>query len=290
MRTQQYCSEDVDEISECGQALTFIRDRGAGGCFQFNIGGEQYSWLMAAHSTSENDRLDVNPPPDGSSGPLLYQQSFYLDLVPSQLPSDVDKLNDTQRKRWGYYFYYTVENKIFVARNADFFERSLTLQEAGGSHTLHGANAEEHELGDLNEPPNYKAALSDPEFDKWLDVINAEMQSMKDKSDVWLIFLLMVEFIRQPFSCRWRVEMRFQVLVVYSDMVKIVNVVKGQDVVKPCVKKRRSKGEHCNDYLRSKGVDDCVSKTGPCWVRGIRFLSLKDFGKVDDGGRKFSEG
>ncbi|GJU87509.1 retrotransposon protein, putative, ty1-copia subclass [Tanacetum coccineum] len=39
---------------------------------------------------------------------------------------------------------------------------------------------EEHSLGDLNEPTNYKAALSDPESNKWLDAMNAEMQSMKD--------------------------------------------------------------------------------------------------------------
>ncbi|GKE54022.1 retrotransposon protein, putative, ty1-copia subclass, partial [Tanacetum coccineum] len=41
-----------------------------------------------------------------------------------------------------------------------------------------------YELGDLNEPANYKAALSDPEFDKWLKAINVEMQSMKD-NEVW---------------------------------------------------------------------------------------------------------
>ncbi|GKE86953.1 hypothetical protein Tco_1560695, partial [Tanacetum coccineum] len=40
-------------------------------------------------------------------------------------------------------------------------------------------NVEEYELGDLNKPPNYKAALSDPEFDKWLEAMNTEMQSMK---------------------------------------------------------------------------------------------------------------
>ncbi|GJX70758.1 retrotransposon protein, putative, ty1-copia subclass [Tanacetum coccineum] len=39
---------------------------------------------------------------------------------------------------------------------------------------------EEYRLGDLNEPTNYKAALSYLEYDKWLDVMNAEMQSMKD--------------------------------------------------------------------------------------------------------------
>ncbi|GJX99018.1 retrotransposon protein, putative, ty1-copia subclass [Tanacetum coccineum] len=41
-------------------------------------------------------------------------------------------------------------------------------------------DAEEHELGDLGEPANYKAALLDPESDKWLTAMNVEMQSMKD--------------------------------------------------------------------------------------------------------------
>ncbi|GKE29612.1 hypothetical protein Tco_1444996, partial [Tanacetum coccineum] len=41
-------------------------------------------------------------------------------------------------------------------------------------------DAEEHELGDVNQPPNYKVALLDSESDKWVEVMNAEMQSMKD--------------------------------------------------------------------------------------------------------------
>ncbi|GJT80253.1 retrotransposon protein, putative, ty1-copia subclass [Tanacetum coccineum] len=45
-------------------------------------------------------------------------------------------------------------------------------------------NAEEHELGDLGEPANYKAALLDPESDKLLNAMNVEMQSMKDNK-VW---------------------------------------------------------------------------------------------------------
>nr|GEZ71373.1 hypothetical protein [Tanacetum cinerariifolium] len=59
------------------------------------------------------------------------------------------------KKTMGYYFYYPLENKIFVTGNAEF-------------------------LGDLNELPNYKAALSDPKSDKWLEAMNMEMQSMKD--------------------------------------------------------------------------------------------------------------
>ncbi|GKA22181.1 retrotransposon protein, putative, ty1-copia subclass [Tanacetum coccineum] len=48
-------------------------------------------------------------------------------------------------------------------------------------------DAEEHELGDLGEPANYKAALLDPESDKWLNAINVEMQSMKDNEVLGLI-------------------------------------------------------------------------------------------------------
>nr|GEX90181.1 hypothetical protein [Tanacetum cinerariifolium] len=45
-------------------------------------------------------------------------------------------------------------------------------------------DAKEHKLGDLGELANYKAALLDPEFDKWLNAMNVEMQSMKDNK-VW---------------------------------------------------------------------------------------------------------
>ncbi|GKB19079.1 hypothetical protein Tco_0853002 [Tanacetum coccineum] len=47
-------------------------------------------------------------------------------------------------------------------------------------------DVEEYELGDLNEPPNYKAASSDPESDKWLEAMNTKMQSMKD-NQVWVL-------------------------------------------------------------------------------------------------------
>ncbi|GJU86019.1 retrotransposon protein, putative, ty1-copia subclass [Tanacetum coccineum] len=48
---------------------------------------------------------------------------------------------------------------------------------------------EEHNLGDLNEPANYKAALSYPEFEKWLVAMNAEMKSMYDNK-VWRLVVL----------------------------------------------------------------------------------------------------
>ncbi|GKA56115.1 retrotransposon protein, putative, ty1-copia subclass [Tanacetum coccineum] len=61
--------------------------------------------------------------------------------------------------------------------------RSTRTQHASDHMCLY-IDAEEHELGDLNKPANYKAALLDPEFDKWLDAMNVEMQSMKD-NQVW---------------------------------------------------------------------------------------------------------
>ncbi|GJR77561.1 retrotransposon protein, putative, ty1-copia subclass [Tanacetum coccineum] len=115
------------------------------------------------------------------------------------------------KKAMGYSFYYPPENKVIVARNAEFLENSMINQEASRStedleiiqeeDTHHSINTNSHHeeddlkidepqvilfpfVGDLNEPANYKAALLDPESDKWLDGMNVEMQSMKDNK-VW---------------------------------------------------------------------------------------------------------
>ncbi|GJV05020.1 retrotransposon protein, putative, ty1-copia subclass [Tanacetum coccineum] len=61
--------------------------------------------------------------------------------------------------------------------------RSIRTQNAPIRMCLY-IDAEEHELGDIGEPANYKAALLDTESDKWLSAMNVEMQSMKD-NEVW---------------------------------------------------------------------------------------------------------
>ncbi|GJZ89322.1 retrotransposon protein, putative, ty1-copia subclass [Tanacetum coccineum] len=64
------------------------------------------------------------------------------------------------KETMGYSFYYLPENKVFIARNAEFLENSLINQEASGT------------------------ALLDPKSNKWLNAMNVEMQSMKDNK-VW---------------------------------------------------------------------------------------------------------
>nr|GEY76070.1 hypothetical protein [Tanacetum cinerariifolium] len=117
------------------------------------------------------------------------------------------------KETMGYSFYYPPENKVLVAQNAEFLENSLITQEASGSledleiiqeEDTHPSidtslnheendqeidkpqNAEDHELGDIGKPTNYKAALLDPESEKWLNAMNVEMQSMKD-NEVWVL-------------------------------------------------------------------------------------------------------
>ncbi|GKB63925.1 retrotransposon protein, putative, ty1-copia subclass [Tanacetum coccineum] len=52
--------------------------------------------------------------------------------------------------------------------------KSFRTRRAPDRMCLH-VNAEEHELGDLGEPANYKAALLDPESEKWLDAMNNDI-------------------------------------------------------------------------------------------------------------------
>ncbi|GJV39239.1 retrotransposon protein, putative, ty1-copia subclass [Tanacetum coccineum] len=46
--------------------------------------------------------------------------------------------------------------------------------------------AEEYSLGDLNEPTSYKAAILDSKSNKWIDAMNAKIQSMMDNM-VWVL-------------------------------------------------------------------------------------------------------
>ncbi|GJR48749.1 retrotransposon protein, putative, ty1-copia subclass [Tanacetum coccineum] len=61
---------------------------------------------------------------------------------------------------------------------------------------------EEHSLGDLNEPANYKAALSDPKFEKWLVAMNAEKQFINENKSGNLYLHQNAKVVkREHFTC-----------------------------------------------------------------------------------------
>nr|GEV21897.1 zinc finger, CCHC-type [Tanacetum cinerariifolium] len=71
--------------------------------------------------------------------------------------------------------------KVFQKEVENQLEKTIkSLCSDRGDRLCLYVDAEEHELGDLGEPANYKAASLDPEFEKWLNAMNVEMQSMKD--------------------------------------------------------------------------------------------------------------
>ncbi|GJX85070.1 retrotransposon protein, putative, ty1-copia subclass [Tanacetum coccineum] len=202
------------------------------------------------------------------------------------------------KETMGYYFYFPPENKIIVARYAEFFEKHLISQEISRravdleeiqeeedttpseftsnipqevegfeppqeemipirrSERTHRAlnrlclnkEVEEHSLGDLNEPTSYKAAMLALESNKWIDAMNAEIQSIMDNM-VWVLVDL-------PPSCKtvgskWLFKKK-------TDMDGIVHVYKAHLVAK--------------GYTQLYGVDYEETFSPVADIRAIRIL------------------
>ncbi|GJZ98652.1 retrotransposon protein, putative, ty1-copia subclass, partial [Tanacetum coccineum] len=79
---------------------------------------------------------------------------------------------------------YNGDNEV-TYQMVDSNPRSARIPQAPDRYGFY-VDVEEYELGDFDEPPNYKAALADPESDKWLEAMNTKMQSMKD-NQVWVL-------------------------------------------------------------------------------------------------------
>nr|GEW80019.1 hypothetical protein [Tanacetum cinerariifolium] len=202
------------------------------------------------------------------------------------------------KETMGYYFYYPPENKVLVARNAEFLENILIDQEASGSledleiiqeedthpsldtslnheeddleidepqsdfvpirrstRTRHAPDrmclyidAEEHDLGDLGEPANYKATLLDPTFKKWLNAMNVEMQSMKD-NEVWVLVELPPN--GKTIGSKWLYKKK-------TDMDGNVHIYKARLVVK--------------GYTQTSGIDYEETFSPVANIRAIRIL------------------
>ncbi|GJQ97623.1 retrotransposon protein, putative, ty1-copia subclass [Tanacetum coccineum] len=242
-RGGEYCQEFKDYLKANGivQQLTTLQTQHNG----VSRRGETVSLLDMVRSYDESYTLIY------SFGIMLLesatrhsQYGFQLRSVALVKRDTPDKLQQRSvkcifigypKETMGYYFYFPPENKIVVARYAEFFEKNLITQEVSGraidleeiqdedtspseitseipmevegfeppqeevisirrSERTHRApnrlclnvEVEEHSLGDLNEPTSYKAAMLDSESNKWIDAMNAEIQSMIDNM-VWVL-------------------------------------------------------------------------------------------------------
>nr|GEW00635.1 hypothetical protein [Tanacetum cinerariifolium] len=109
-------------------------------------------------------------------------------------------------------------------------------------------DAEEHELGDLGEPANYKAALLDPESEKWLNAMNVEMQSMKD-NEVWVLVELHPN--GKTVGSKWIFKKK-------TDMDEVVHTYKARLVAK--------------GYTQTLGIDYEETFSPVVDIRAIRIL------------------
>ncbi|GJR80255.1 retrotransposon protein, putative, ty1-copia subclass [Tanacetum coccineum] len=76
--------------------------------------------------------------------------------------------------------------KIHHLQDEDILIRRFERTRRAPNYLSLNVKAEEHSLGDLNEPTSYKAVILDSESNKWIDAMNAEIQSMMDNI-VWVL-------------------------------------------------------------------------------------------------------
>nr|GEX81789.1 hypothetical protein [Tanacetum cinerariifolium] len=130
--------------------------------------------------------------------------------------------------------------------------RSTRTQHAPDRMCLY-IDAEELELGDLGEPANYKAALLDPESKKWINVMNVEMQSMKD-NEVWVLVELPPN--GKTVGSNWLFKKK-------TDMDGNVHIFKTRLVVK--------------GYTQTPGIDYEETFSPVADIRAIRILIISAY-------------
>nr|GEV00978.1 hypothetical protein [Tanacetum cinerariifolium] len=116
------------------------------------------------------------------------------------------------------------------------------------NHLCPNVEVEEHSLGDLNEPASYKAAMLNLESNKWVDAMNAKIQSMIENM-VWVLVDL-------PPNCK-TVESKW-VFKKKTDMDGIVHTYKARLVKK--------------GYTQLYGVDYEETFSPVADIRAIRIL------------------
>ncbi|GJY62007.1 retrotransposon protein, putative, ty1-copia subclass, partial [Tanacetum coccineum] len=136
--------------------------------------------------------MNLTTLPKSFWGYALKSAACILNMVPTK--------KDTQRKRWVTTSTIHLRTRFVLLEMLSSlriiswykkrvgvidFSKSARIPQAQNRYGFY-VDVEKYELGAFNEPPNYKAALSDPESDKWLEAMNTEIQSMKD-NQVWVL-------------------------------------------------------------------------------------------------------
>nr|GEX71380.1 zinc finger, CCHC-type [Tanacetum cinerariifolium] len=107
----------------------------------------------------------------------------YEALVKRDMPDKLDSRSikcifvGYPKETMGYYFYYPLKNKIFVSRNAEFFENSFMVQEASGSHGLLEVSGSDKGLEIIQEEDTQHSENTRKEHDE-VAPIEVEPQSV----------------------------------------------------------------------------------------------------------------
>nr|GFA01115.1 retrovirus-related Pol polyprotein from transposon TNT 1-94 [Tanacetum cinerariifolium] len=123
-------------------------------------------------------------------------------------------------------------------------------------------DVEEHELGDLGKPANYKAALLDSESEKWLNAMNVEIQSMKD-NEVWVLVELPPD--GKTIGSKWLFKKKTNM----DGVVPIKLVLWQRDILKPqglIMRKPFLQVSYYTDVGYLTNADDLKSQTGNVFV------------------------
>ncbi|GKC94164.1 retrotransposon protein, putative, ty1-copia subclass, partial [Tanacetum coccineum] len=129
-------------------------------------------------------------PPENKIVVARYTEFLEKNLLSQEVSGRAEELEKIQDKDTS-----PSENTIEIPMEVEGFEppqeefvpvRRSARTHRAPDHLCLNVEVDEHSLGDLNESNNYKAAILDPESDKWVNAMNAEMQSIKD-NQVWCL-------------------------------------------------------------------------------------------------------
>ncbi|GKB45188.1 retrotransposon protein, putative, ty1-copia subclass [Tanacetum coccineum] len=129
-------------------------------------------------------------PPENKIVVARYVEFFEKNLITQEVSERVIDLEEIQDEDTSH-LEITSEIPIEVEGFEPPQEKEILIRRTertrqDSNHLSLNVEAEEHSLGDLNEPTSYKAAMLDSESNKWIDAMNAEIQSMMDNM-VWVL-------------------------------------------------------------------------------------------------------